>query len=187
MPLPHFLNSHISTSNAEPVYLNLFDVAITPPTSFPISDTKLLIESVKKITGLEVDKMPALVEQQFRGAKRRFIGSLPDSTTLDVNIEFEVNLDESGQMTTYEFLRAWSDLCWGPQDGFVGSKVDYAGGAQLTIQMNDRNGVPFRQIICYNVFPMTPINPMELDYSSGTNIYTVNCTFAVDYWEVITT
>jgi len=182
--LPHFKNSKAAMNNWEPVFLNQFEVNLIPPTGIDPgtgqSGGSLLLEQVKKITGLELDKNPGVVEQYYKFAKRRYAGARPETTTMDVTIDFEINLNDANSMYTFKTLRQWSDLIYNPMTGSMGLKKDYAGSGIVTIF--NKNGNIFRKIRMPNIFPMSPITPMELDYQSQ-EIYIMSVTFAVDYWE----
>mgnify|MGYP001145670903 CR=1 FL=1 len=183
--LPHYKNSKAAMNLYEPVYLNLFEVTIVPPKAVS-SWGELVIENIRSIKGLEVDKVPdAAVEQIYKGAKRRFAASLPDSTTVDISITFEVNLNENNSMYVYKALKEWCDLIFDPLTGAMTLKKDYVGGP-LTVSIYNRVGDIFRQMVFPNVWPKSNIPPLDLDYSDGKAIYTINdFQFAADYWENI--
>ena len=162
----------------EPVYLNLFEVILTPPAGVEGGD--LLLDQVKKITGLELDKNPGTVEQFFKFAKRRYAGALPESTTMDVTIDFEINLNEANSMYTFKTLRQWSDLVYNPLTGAMGLKVDYSGS--MLISIHNKAGEIFRKVRGPVTWPISPIPAMELDNLS-TELFVVSVTFAVDFFE----
>ena len=182
--LAHYRNSKASSNNYEPVFLNQFEFTISPPTGIDPgvgnNNQNLLVEQIKKISGLEFDKNPGVVEQHYKGAKRRYAGSKPETTTVDLTVEFEINLNESNSMYTYKTIRQWSDLIYNPNTGAKGLKKDYVGSGLLTIF--NKAGDIFKKYRIPTMFPMTAINPMELDYLS-TEIYSMSVTFACDIWE----
>lgn len=180
--LPHYKNAHVAMEKWEPVYLNLFEVLLKPPES--VDGWEWVMDNVTKISGLDVEKTPGPVEQMYKGAKRRFAGGFPDSTTADLTIGFEVNLNSSNSMYVYKGLRKWTDLIFDPLTGAMTLKVDYAGGP-LTASLYNRKGDIFRQWIFPVVFPMSSLPLMELDYSSGGSVWQMDVTFAADYWEDI--
>lgn len=184
MALPHYKNSKAGMNNYEPVYLNLFEVTIVPPTGIDPgagqNGQNLLMEQVLKVSGLELDKNPGVVEQHYKFAKRRYAGSKPETTTMDVVIDFEVNLNDANSMYTYKTLRQWNDIIYNPMTGAMGLKRDYVGSGLIT--MFNRAGDIFRRVRIPAWFPMTALPPMELDYQS-TEVYQLSITFAVDYWE----
>lgn len=180
----HYKNSKAAMSNYEPVYLNQWECTLIPPTGIDPgagqAGQNLILEQIKKITGLELDKNPGVTEQFYKFAKRRYAGARPETTTMDVTIDFEINLNDANSMYTFKTLRQWSDLIYNPLTGAMGLKKDYVG--QGIITMFNKKGDIFRKIRMPAIFPMTPINPMELDYQSQ-EVYVMSVTFAVDYWE----
>ena len=184
MGLSHYKNSKASMKNFEPVFLNSFEVTLVPPTGIDAgtgnNGQNLLLEHVKKVSGLELDKNPGTVDQYYKFAKRRYAGAKPESTTLDITIDFEVNLSDANSMYTFKTLRQWSDLIYNPMTGAMGLKNDYVGSGLITIF--NKAGDIFRKVRLPVMWPMSAINPMELDYSS-TEVYMLSLTFAADYWE----
>lgn len=181
---PHYRNSKISTSLYEPVYLNLFDVLLTFPSAIAGEPVELFLEEVTKVSGLAVDQTPpAGVEQIYKGAKRTFANALPDATTIKIGLEMQVNLNENNSMFGYKALRKWTDLIWNPLTGEMNLKRDYVGGPMI-ISIYNRKGDVFRQYTAPTVWPVTNIPPIDMDYSSGTNIYSLgNIEFQADYWD----
>jgi hypothetical protein len=171
-------------NNFEPVFLNSFEVTLTPPTGIAAgvgnNGQNLLLEQVKKISGLEVDKNPGTVEQYYKFAKRRYAGARPETTTIDIGIDFEVNLNNANSAFTFKTLRQWSDLIYDPNTGALGLKASYVGSGLIT--MFNKAGDIFRQVRLPVIWPITPINPLELDYQS-TDVWILSLTFAADYWQ----
>ena len=184
MSLPHYRNSKSSMSSYEVVYLNQFEVVLTPPAGIDPgtgnNGQNLLLEQVKKVSGLELDKNPGVVEQHYKFAKRRYAGAKPETTTLDITIDFEVNLNEANSMFTFKTMRQWSDLVYNPMTGAMGLKKDYTGSGIITIF--NKAGDIFRRVRLPVMWPMSAINAMELDYQS-TEIYSLSVTFAADFYE----
>ena len=92
--LPHYNNSKSSVNSFEPLYQNQFEVIITPPSI--LANTKygsdLLLEQVQSITGMPEITPAEVVEQKFLWATRSFTKPVPQSTTADLSVVFEVNL-----------------------------------------------------------------------------------------------
>lgn len=183
--LPHYSSSKASISKYEPIFLNQFEVLITPPTGVSVpqgnpGSGNILLEHVKKVSGLQVDQNPGEVTQQFKFAKRYYSGAAPAKTGLDVDIEFEVNLDDNNSMYVFKILRQWSDLVYNPITGAMGLKTNYTGNMLLSVF--NKAGDVFRRINLKDCFPMSPIPEMGLNYTQ-TGIFTINVTWAVDYFE----
>ena len=135
MGLPHYRSSRVSRSMYEPVYQNLFTVTIQLPDAITnllgndaTEDTNLLLEGVRKVEGLDTQKVPTTVEQKYKFASRRFAASGPTETTIDLKLDFEINVRncETGapNMYTLRILRMWDDLIYDPLTGTQGLKVE---------------------------------------------------------------
>lgn len=192
MGLPHYRSSRVSRELYEPVYLNLFTVEIQLPKALTFSedDKNLLLEGVKKVQGLNTNKVPAAgVTQTYKFAERSFANSGPDNTYIDLKLDFQINLRGSAQgqpdMYTLKMLRAWDDLIYDPLTGRQGLKVDYVAPT-VTITMHDKAQQPFWQWICYNCFPTASLPEPGLDYMQKNAIYEVTgYTLRCDFWDEV--
>lgn len=184
--LPHFTNSLAGINNFEPVFLNQFEVLISPPSAIVSASTtfrgeSILTQQVKSITGLAVDIAPAqTVNQNYKFATRRYAGGEPQTSDMNLSMEFEVNLNNSNSMELYKILRQWSDLIYNPLTGAMGLKNDYVGS--ILISIFNKQGDVFRRIRVPSCFISEPINAMDLDYETPA-IYTIRTSWVCDYWE----
>lgn len=183
--LSHYTTSKASVNKYEPIYLNQFEVTITPPTAVvpPVGNPgsgNIMLEQVTRVSGLQVDQNPGEIYQQYKFAKRYYSGAAPTRTGLDCDIEFEINLDENRSMYVFKVLRQWSDLIYNPLTGAMGLKKDYTGN--ILINVFNKAGEVFRKINLRDCFPMSPITEMSLNYTQ-TSIYKINITWAVDYFD----
>jgi len=176
--LPHYQNSLFGINRYEPVYLNQFEVLITPPA--PVLGGPILIEQVTSISGLGVDKTPKETTQKYKFATRNYAGAKPDTTTFDLTVNFSVNLNDANSMYVFKTLRQWTDLIYNPLTGAMGLKRDYTG--TIVISVFNKQGDVFRRITCRDCFPITALDAMELDYTTE-EIYEVKLNWAVDYWD----
>ena len=176
--LPHYQNSLFGINKYEPVYLNQFEVLITPPG--PVLGGQILVQQVTNLTGLEVDKTPAPIQQRYKFAVRNYAGAKPEQTVFDLALSFTVNLNDANSMYVFKTLRQWTDLIYNPLTGAMGVKTDYTG--TIVISIFNKQGDVFRRITCKDCFPTTPLSVMELAYDSET-LYEVSMTWAVDYWD----
>ena len=176
--LPHYQNSLFGINKYEPVYLNQFEVLITPPG--PVLGGQILVQQVTSLTGLEVDKTPAPIQQRYKFAVRNYAGAKPEQTVFDLALSFTVNLNDANSMYVFKTLRQWTDLIYNPLTGAMGVKTDYTG--TIVISIFNKQGDVFRRITCKDCFPTTPLSVMELAYDSET-LYEVSMTWAVDYWD----
>ena len=182
--LSHFRNSRASQQLYEPVYLNLFTITLTLPAGVgsSLENTNLVLENVQAIGGLKSHKFPGSpIAQYYKWAARRFAGAKPSETTMDLTIDFQVNIDQTPSAYVLKTLRKWCDLVYDPLTGRTGIKADYVGSALIT--MYDRAARPFWQWNCYTVFPMTPLPEPVLGYQSE-ELYQINgFGIACDLWD----
>jgi len=180
--LSHFNNSKASTGAYEVIRKNLYEVIFTPPVS--VQGKEMLLEHVISVTGLDIDKTPGVIVQQYQSSQRRYGASAPETTTVDIVVKFTVNLNEQNQMYVYNTLRSWRDLVYDPLTGATGLKKDYVGN--MIINIFDPVGNVFRKVDCKFVFPMTNLPAMDLDSTQLTEVYEMEVTFACDVWDDVT-
>ena len=178
--LPHYRNSKAAMNKFEPVYNAQFEVTLQPPPA--VSDWSLVMENVLKVDGVDVNRLPEIVEQKYKSAKRSFAGGMVDNTTVDIALDFEVNLNEANSMYVYKALRKWCDLIYDPLTGRMGLKRDYTGGPMIINYFN-KNGDIFRQLKFPVCFPTTAITPITSDYSDNEIYRITGFTLRCDYWE----
>ena len=186
--LSHFSQARISRSLDEPIYKNLFTVEIDLPAGVGADDEteNILLEGIQKISGLDTAKVPGVVLQHYKSSDRSFAGSGPENTYLDVKFDFEINVqrDSSGPtLTQLKQLRRWTDLIYDPLNGRMGLKSDYVA-PQVVITLHDKAYNPLYMWTLFNVFPITNITPIDLDFAQKTDVYKVtDFTLRCDYWE----
>lgn len=189
--LSHYRNSRVSMALYEPSYNTNFTVQISLPSSLSVSDqtTNMLLEEVTKVDGLDTNKVPGVVTQHYKYATRSFANGKPEETSIDVKMDFEVNLrydtiDGTPSCFTIKTLRAWTDLIYDPLTGRQGLKKDYVAD-QAVVTQQDRAGTPYRQWILYNIFPTTSITPPTLDYNSAEIYKITGFNFRCDYFDEV--
>ena len=185
--LPHYQNSLFGINNYEPVYLNQFEVLISPPASVTLANTRfkgegILTQQVKKISGLAVDIQPTgAASQYYKFAERRYAGGAPSDTSVAFSIDFEVNLNEQNSMIVYKIMRQWADLIYNPLTGAMGLKKDYVGS--IVVSIFNKQGDVFRRISLNNCFLTADLTAMELSYDAGENLYILSTSWKADYWQ----
>lgn len=197
--LPHYNNSRASAQMWEPEWKNLFWVQITLPALVGEDEETrdLLLEEVIKVGGLDTNVVPGVTEQTYKFATRSYANAGPEKTTLDVTLDFNVNLsyDEwergSGKASgvnnyVIKTLRKWTDLVWDPLTGRMGLKKDYTA-PEVVITMHDKAMNPYWQWTLYDVFPINKgIGPIDLDYTQKNQIVTVQgFTLRCDHWDEV--
>jgi hypothetical protein len=175
MALPHWDNSQAATNYWEPVFQNQFNVIITPP-AVVTEGVDLLVEQVLKVTGLP-EFLTGTTTQNYKFAKRAYANAAPETTLTNLDISFEVNLNDDNNMYVYNTLRAWSDLIYDPLTGRQGLKKDYVG--QIAIDIFNKAGDVFREFKFPVAFIREPFNKMTLDYTTN-EIYRLDAKFVCD-------
>lgn len=185
--LSHFRNSRVATSLWEPIYQNLFSVQLVPPMGLEDrSDERvnIILEGVQSVGTIASSKGSPVVEQKYKFATRSYAGAVPENTTLDLQIQFALNLSyDNGtpESYTYKFLREWTDLVYDPLTGRQGLKKDYVAPS-MTVTAHDRSGVGWQQWVMYYIFPTTPCPNINLGYQQ-TQLFEGSMTFRCDWWD----
>lgn len=177
--LPHYSNSRAAINAWEPLFLNQFEVIITPPATVT-AGVGFIIEHVKKISGLPEITPNGTVEQFYKFAKRTYPGAKPEDTTAELEIDFEVNLGVVNDMYIYNTFRQWADIQFAPDTGAQGLKAQAIGTMSVLIHNKARQ--IYREFIFNPVYLMEPFKPMDLDYQSD-EIYVMTVKFKADSWK----
>jgi hypothetical protein len=187
--LPHFKNSTAGPGRYEPIYLNQFEVIITPPPAVAGKigfGNNLMLEHV-----LKVDKLPeyagsgsGVIVQHYKFSDRIYAPAKPAQTYHQFKIDFEVNLNDNNDNYIYNALRAWADLIYNPLTGRQGLKSAYAGPANnpasIQVTQFNRAGAIFRDFVFSPVFiGPEKMTETELDYTNET-ILKLSVQFSAD-------
>jgi hypothetical protein len=182
MALPHYSQDQTARSGRqfEPVQANLFEVTILPPSG--VSDAPLMLQHINSISGLDLYKEVAAVEQKYKFSTRSFAG-MPDATTLDVAINFSLNLNDANQAYLYKSMREWYNKQINPQTGAMGLKKDYVG--TIVIVQFNRAGDIYRTVTLEDCF-ITSGLPFtgELSYET-TEAQALEVTWRCDTWKEV--
>lgn len=189
--LAHFTNSTSSMNRFEPLYVNQYEVLFTPPAGVlntcvaengiydPSGD--LLLEQVLSIKGLPEITPTGAVTQHYKFSERAYADGGPKTTCADLTIEFEVNLDDSNSMFTYNTLRQWANIHYNPNDGSQSLKRNYYG--KLTVVISNKAKGVYRVFDFLDVIMLDPLNSMDLDYTKPGEIYKMTVKFKADWWK----
>lgn len=180
--LPHYTSrKEAGIGKEEPIYSNLALVTIIPPPQLGSGD--LLQAQLTSVSGISTAKVPAVFEQFYRGATRSFAGGKVDNTAFDITLNFNMNLNSSGQNYIWKQLRNWIYLIDNRITGTKGKKVDYVG--QAIIEYHDRPGDIFRRVRLFDIFPNTELNALnDMDLIGDGSLKNIESFgFRVDYFE----
>lgn len=182
MALPHYSQDQTSRKGKqfEPVQANLFEVTILPPAG--VANAPLMLQHVNSIGGLDLYKEVAAVEQKYKFSTRSYAG-MPDTTSIDVNINFSLNLNDTNQAYLYKSLRQWYNSQYDPQTGEMGLKKDYVG--TIVIVQFNRAGDIYRTVTLEDCF-ITSGLPFtnELNYET-TEAQVLEVTWRSDVWSEV--
>ena len=182
MALPHYSQDQTSRSGRqfEQVQGNLFEVTVLPPAG--VSDAPLMLQHINSIGGLDLYKEVAAQEQKYKFSTRSYAG-MPDATTVDVTINFSLNLNDANQAYLYKSMRQWYNNQYDPQTGAMGLKKDYVG--TIVIVQFNRAGDIYRTVTLEDCF-ITSGLPFtnELSYEEASPA-TLEVGWRCDTWKEV--
>jgi len=181
MPLPHFTNIDSHNKREEPIYTNLYEVAIVLPNAIeslhPGYET-LLLENTTKIA---FPTYPTITttEQRFKYSTRKFV-LFPDTTSTEFDIDFNMNQTKEYQVSTWRIMKDWYDLVWNNEDGSVHYKNNIV--ADIVVHAHDKEGHVIRRVTYHNCQIINFSGWESLDWGTS-EIAKLTAKFVADYWE----
>jgi hypothetical protein len=189
MPLPHFTQLQVTgspggpgTSPQEPVYLNLFEITFVLPTILQAQgrDKDILLQQALSVDLNLTNKTIATSTQRWKYTTRAFLNAGPAETHVDdLAIAFNVNVNDTGSMETWTTLRAWYDLVWNSQNGYLHYKADTIG--TIIVNQHDKKGLVLRRVTFQNAQIKNLTSP-SLTYEGQGILANVTANFVADYW-----
>jgi len=140
-------------------------------------DPILLLQNAVDIS---LDLTPAIEtkEQRFKYSTRAFLNAGPSKTTVDFKINFQINVNQGGSMENWNALKAWYDLVWNSQTGYLHYKSDIIG--TIIVNQHDKKGFILRRVTFQNV-QIKSVSAADLKWE-GSEIWQVGADFVADYW-----
>lgn len=188
MPLPHFTQLQMTgspggpgTNPQEPIYQNLFEITFILPTILQAQgrDPVLLLQQATKIDLGKTNKDIGVKDQRFKYTTRAFLEAGPAETHIsDLSISFNVNQNQQGSMEVWNTLRAWYDLAWNSQNGFISYKASTIG--TIIVNQHDKQGLVLRRVTFQNCQLKSVTSP-SMDWGSK-DIFSADAIFVADYW-----
>jgi len=188
MPLPHFTQLQMTgspggpgTNPQEPIYMNLFEITFILPTILQAQgrDPVLLLQQATKIDLGKTNKDIGVKDQRFKYTTRAFLDAGPQETHIsDLTIKFNVNQNQQGSMEVWNTLRAWYDLAWNSQNGFISYKASTIG--TIIVNQHDKQGLVLRRVTFQNCQLKSVTSP-SMDWGSK-EIFSSDAIFVADYW-----
>ena len=185
MPLPHFTQLDMTgspggpgTKPQEPVFLNLFEITFVLPTILTAQkrDAILMLEQATNVK-LDLTKDIDTNVQRFKYSTRVFM-NMPKETHTEFDIMFNVNVNDSGSMESWNTLKAWYDLVWNSQNGALHYKADVIG--TIIVNQHDKKGLVLRRVTFQNA-QIKGVDGADLKFDS-TEIWGAGARFVADYW-----
>lgn len=185
-PLPHYTQLQMTgapggpgTQPAEPVYLNLFEITFVLPVILQAQGRDPLL-FLQQATNINLDLMPDVGEavQRYKYSTRVFNTFVPQ-THVNFDIKFNINMNTNGAIETWNILKAWYDLVWNSQNGYVHYKADCIG--TCIVNQHDKKGLVIRRVTFQNV-QIKGINGYSLDWEQTSSIMDCQAKFVADYW-----
>lgn len=184
---PHFTNSKIGMGNMEPLYIETFDVLISPPDAIANAPEwsgigkELLLEEIEGISGLNVDLDVVTLKQSFKGTDRLYKGVVPNGTSVNFTIDFNLNLNDNNQSFVYNAFRKWGDLQYNPLTGATSLKNTYVSPNGISMSVFNKIFEVYRKIEIKNVILDGPIPTFDKKYGPGS-LEKMQIKFAGDYF-----
>ena len=189
MPLPHFTQLYMTgspggpgTKPQEPVYTNLFEITFLLPTILQAQgrDPVLLLQQATnvEITTSDLTRDLGSQQQRFKFSTREYLLT-PTETDGEVNIKFNVNVNQQLNMEVFTTLKAWYDLLWNSQNGTMNYKSDLIG--TIIVNQHDKKGFVIRRITYQNC-QLNTIDYKDLDWSQQNIIDSITAKFYWDYF-----
>jgi hypothetical protein len=186
MPLPHYTQLPVlddpagpGTLPQEPVYKNLFEVSFILPIILQAQGRNVAL-LLQEATTVDLDLTPtiAVLEQRYKYSTRAFMG-MPDKTTKDFSIDFQVNVNNKGAMDVWNTLKSWYDLVWNSQNGTLHYKSDIIG--TVIVNQHDRKGYVLRRVTFQNV-QIKGMDSLALSWEGSGDLWKIKADFVADFW-----
>lgn len=186
MPLPHFTQLLMTGSPGGPgtkpdevVYLNLFEITFIFPTILQAQGRDPIMQ-LQQASSVDLNLTPdiGVKDQRFKYSTRAYMG-MPEKTHIEFTIKHNVNVNDKGNLITWNTLKAWYDVVWNSQNGTVNYKSDIIG--TIIVNQHDKKGVVLRRVTFQNC-QITGLQGYSLDWSSTEILNNVEAKFVADYW-----
>ena len=183
MALAHFTNVTPTATNLyEPLYGNLFEITFQFPPILGFKNNQaemnMMMLNARNIK-LELTKDLKVEKQFFKYSGRQFLNVNKDNSIIeDLDINFNVNVDDKFSMTTWNLLKKWYDLAWNSQTGELHYKREMVG--EIIVHVHDRQGVVIRRVEFKNV-QLYGVKEQEFSWDEES-ILDTNAKFIADYW-----
>jgi hypothetical protein len=183
MALAHFTNVTPTATNLfEPLYGNLFEITFNFPAILGFqngqTEMNMMMLNARNIK-LDLTKNLKIHEQYFKYSGRQFLNVNKENSIIkDLDINFNVNVDDKFSMTTWNLLKKWYDLAWNSQTGELHYKREMVG--EIVAHIHDRQGVVIRRVEFKNV-QLYGLKEQDFNWEEEKILDTTG-KFIADYW-----
>lgn len=170
MSLQHITNSEAGINNHELFYANNFKVEIISPQLIrDIQVDRIIMNSVNTITGLETDKHPGVIQQNFGGSTANYAAGRIEDTSFAFSMSLPLVLrgDNMTDFYVYRYFKDWLSLIQDPRTGAQHIKRDYVGEVIVTNYTRGQGGDVFWVRHFKNVFISDSLPVIDLDKQNG--------------------
>jgi hypothetical protein len=188
MATPHFTQlSNVGSPGGpgthpdEVMYLNLFEITFVLPTILQAQgrNALLMLENATSVPIKTTEDFDIGAEMQhFKYSTRQYLKT-PEKTSGDFDIKFNVNVNEQGSMEVWNTLKAWYDLVWNSQNGWLHYKSDIIG--TVIVNQHDKKGVIIRRVTYQNA-QLHKLSGYDLDWTSASIWTDCSAGFVYDYF-----
>jgi len=186
MPLPHFTQLLMTGSPGGPgtkpdevVYLNLFELTFIFPTILQAQGRDPIMQ-LQQANSVDLNLTPdiSVKDQRFKYSTRAYMGT-PEKTHIEFSVKHNVNVNDKGNMITWDTLKAWYDVVWNSQNGTVNYKSDIIG--TIIVNQHDKKGVVLRRVTFQNC-QIVGLAGYSLSWESQDILKDLEAKFVADYW-----
>lgn len=163
--LSHVKNSQAGQNGWEAHVDSLFKVTFIPPTG--VTNSEILTEQVVSVQGWKFPN-PEHVTQGFMQSKRAYASTEVENIQ-ELEIIFELNLNDTFQNYVYNTIQEWKKLVFNPETGERGLKKDYIG--KIIVESFASNGDIYWKRTVHNFFPKGNLDTIgQNDYNNAEPI-----------------
>jgi hypothetical protein len=177
--LSHIKNSTAGRKAWEMHVDSLFRVTIMPPAG--VTGSEILTEQCRSCTGWK-QPGPENVAQKFMQASRNYASTDSDNTQ-EIEMSFELNLNDTFQNYVYNTISEWRSKVFNPLTGERGLKKDYIG--TVIVESFAADGTIYWTRTLHNVWPKGDQSSLgQNDYDTADPVKLTQA-FVADWYDEV--
>lgn len=184
--LPHITNVQAGIEKWDPMHSSIFQVSFTVPFimqgEYNQDELLILSQQVVSVNGLDSMQKPLQTHtMKYLGVDVAFFMPRLESTGIDFNIVFNLNLRNVSDAYVFKLFKEWYSHIYNLSTGVV-ALINQVKAQTMTILEANRDGTVWRQIVMENIV-MTAMTGLDtLDYNSS-DARQLTVTFHADFWD----